>query len=1010
MTVLTTRFSPTRPPSYAIGRHGELIVVQGGGIRPLRWIGSGAATDAGVDAPTAAPGIAISPTAKYYVARCDVYKGGEVYYAPPEVTFSAAGSTPPTRPAKASSFLSSASVREIRVIDGGKGYASTPTASLSSTFGSGAQFEAVLDTPDEGPDDPANSRRTGITDWEIVQGPPFEDEQDVDIAYKTKWQAMGPVTIDVNGNGSGVVSRTVSYSAGGLSPCGTPIAAQVAINVPYTITGITAGSGAQVRIGFAGHVYPYLTGCSAPVYSVAGCTDNCRVEFLYSWYVTGVSVIRYGAGFADNDIITLTLPAGGYYDTTTSPFTWVTPAPASKSLILRGYSGNNPLNRSSERYAVKTVRIKDGNRGSGYVVAPQIKISSASGFGAYATCTVRDGAIDTVTLENGGGGYKAPPTVEAVAGGAEAFAVARPHLRGLYQCYYRYVDATPEDRGGPVPSNLSPLFEADCGEGTSQITWTFARPTGRQAKVELWRSTSNEATTLYRVTADAGTGTTFVDDLTDEELRDADRPAYAAMPVVMPNGDLNANRFGIPPSGKAVVVTFQDRMWYGVDTSGTEPNTLYFSEVDEPESVPDINQLVIQQNVQSSDAVTALIPFGSTLLVMQGRHSYALTYVRKPLVDAQVSLIAHRGCLTQRCWDIYDGVAYVMDQYGVYSITPSGEVRPLSDAITDYWRSRIDFSSTAWFMLRFDPALGVLRCFVACKGDGGGLHATRCLTYSPLTGAWWEERYPQRLSGAATITLNNGDYRSIYGGAGGVYVLGDGAVDAARGMVLSVRVTDSGAGYLTPPTATVAGGTGAVLEPSLNGETGVSSIWIKNGGFGYASGTVTISPPNDPTHPAPRQATATFVASPLDRDTPVAPSYSYRSGNIEFADDVSSPSGGSQSSRDVRVLYAPQPAPCTVSLRSYYNNAKYPRRNAALRDRGTGFVHSDVEPAARLDMSEYVRKYGATSGMAQALFAGRTIEDIQAADRHVAIGLDGARRTPEPVIFYGVEVDGSKDA
>jgi hypothetical protein len=59
-------------------------------------------------------------------------------------------------------------------------------------------------------------------------------------------------------------------------------------------------------------------------------------------------------------------------------------------------------------------------------------------------------------------------------------------------------------------------------------------------------------------------------------------------------------------------------------------------------------------------------------------------------------------------------------------------------------------------------------------------------------------------------------------------------------------------------------------------------------------------------------------------------------------------------------------------------------------------------------MSEYVRKYGATSGMAKALFAGRTMEDIQAADRHVSVELDGVRRHEEPIIFYSVDVDGSE--
>lgn len=998
MTVLTTRFSSSKPPSYAVGRYGELVVVQGNGVRPLRWLGSGAATDAGMDAPATAPAIAVSSTVQHYVARVDVYKGGDVYYSPPAVSFSA-GTPPPTRPAVASSYLTSASVREIRLADGGKGYSTPPNVTLSNTYGTGATIEAQLDSPDMGPDNPTNSRLTGLTGWEIVQGPPFADETELGVVYKTKWRAYGSVIIPI-ANGSGVIQATLPVIAGGTC-FGLPSTYPIVVNVPYTVSGVTSGSGATVSVGFSGHMVVSAGSCSE-TYSDGFQNCSCvGFEFMYSSGVSGATAINFGAGYSSTEAVTLTLPA--YASWNQSARQYVTP-PSSKAMILRGYSGSNPNNPSGGRYSVRSLTLKSG--GSGYTVTPNIKISSESGFGAYATCKVTNGVVTSVKLENSGGGYKTPPTVEVVSGGAEAFAVVRPHLRGLYQCYYRYVDNTPEDRGGPIPSSLSPLKEVDCGEGTSAITWQFAAVSGRQAKVELWRSTSNEATTLYRVTANATAS--FVDNLTDEELRDADRTDYAAMPIVLPNGELNANRFGVPPADKSAVVMFQDRMWYGVDTSGSEPNVIYFSEVDEPESVPDVNQLVIQQNVQSTDSVKALVPFGNTLMAMQSRHAYAITYVKKPLVDAQVSLVAYRGCLNQRCWDLHDGVAYVMDQYGVYAISNSGEVEPLSDVIKDYFLKRIDFGNTTWFMIRFDPALSVLRCFVACKEDNAAGYPTRCLAYSPLTKSWWEERYPQKLTGATTIALSNGDFRSVYGGDGGVYVLGEGTADAARGTILSVKVTNPGAGYRTQPSVTVAGGSGAVLEPALNGETGVASIWIKTGGYGYTSGNVTIGPPNDPDHPAPVQATAEFTASPLTQDLSVATGYSYRSGNMEYDTDVTKKDGASQQSRDISLLYAPQQRPCTVSLRSYYNNSKEPRRNVAERDRGTGFVHSDIEPAARLDMSEYVRKYGSSSGMAKALFAGRTMEDIQAADRHVSVELDGVRRHEEPIIFYSVDVDGSE--
>ncbi len=985
MTILTTRFSPQSALSYAVSRFGDLIVAQGGGVRPLRWDGTASPTSAGMDAPATAPAITASPDRRYYIARVDLYKAGTIYYAPPTVSFSTDVLPAGARPAVAGSYLNSSSVREIRVADGGKGYTGTPTIVLGDSCGTGATLTAVLDIPDSGPVDPNNNPLTGLSQWTVTESPPATPD-DINQIARFAGTDLKFVDLPITANGTFSVASTGAHvwvytSAVTVGCPDVPEDSGYVNRLWYTVSGLTTGTGAILRVTWTGS--SYRSSCSFGLWAAS----------FTKWFYNGATQVddakprMYGANYPATSVVTVTIHAI-QGDTT-------------QRVVIEGYTAGNERNTSARRYAVKN--ILTSAHGSGYVVAPQVKITSASGFGAYATASVADGHISAIKLENGGGGYKTPPDVEAVSCGAEAFAVARPHLRGTYQCYYRYTDATLSERGGPIASSLSPVQEVDTGEGTGSITWTFAPGTGRQAHTELWRSTANEATTLYRVLAHATSP--FVDDLTDDELRDANRADYAAMPIVMPNGELNANRFGVPPSDKAVVVSFQDRHWYGVDTGGTEPNVLYFSEVDEPESVPTINQMIVQQNVQTADHVRALAPFGSVLLVLQGRHVYSLTYVKKPLVDAQVSLMAYRGCLSQRCWDIHDGICYLMDQFGVYSITPQGEIASLSDPIRDYFQSRLDFSSTKWFMVRFEPTLQVLRCFVACKGDNGRGFATRCLTYDVQSKSWWEERFPQRLSGSAQVQMDNGDFRCVYGGQGGVYVLGEGHTDEARGMVLSVRVTHRGAGYRTPPAITLPGGSGVVLDSVLDSESGVASIWIKSGGFGYTSGSVVIAPPNDPTHMAPVQATAEFIASSISADLPVAPSYMFHSGNLELATDAA---GGKlpDNARSISLLYAPQPDTCTVSLRTFYNNSKTPRRNIAYRDRGVGMVHSDVEPAARLDMSEYTRKYGDSSGVAKALFSGRTADDVQGNDRHVAIELDGVRRQPDQVIFYSADVYG----
>lgn len=1012
--MISNRFSPTRPVSSATGRHGELIVVQGGGVRPIRIDGVSGVVDAGMPAPDSSlvpsyvsgssgaggqiiydtvPGYSPPPqsgyasgslkvdmTPRYYVARVDVRKAGACYYAPPAVSFSPSpfASGGGVRSAKAAAYLSQSSVSEVRVIDGGKNYRQPPAITLSDSHGKGAVLTAVLDSPPV--TDPANNPYTGISQWEVVEQPSANLSS---MPTAPRFAASGLVQIElpISGNGTFTVNAgsfiRTRLGAGNLV-CGfgtSPLPPDYVSTLTYRVSGWTSGTGAILRMLWSGG--QWITTCAA---GLGGWS-----AYLGATTLEEAAVKKYGADYG-NDTIRIEIDSV-YGEAAT--------------IAIEGYTASNPNNTAARRYSVKSVKIDAP--GEGYVVAPQLKFVSPSGFGAYATCGVTDGKITSIALESGGGGYKVPPVIEVQSGAAEAFAVARPHLRGKYQCYYRYIDDTPKDRGGPIPSSLSPVAEVDCGEGAASLGWSgIPLPYPRARRVELWRTTGNQATTLYRVATVAGEG--FTDDLTDDELRDANRPGYEAMPIVLPNGELNANRFTPPPSDKAVVVRFQDRHWYAVDTGGKQPNTVLFSEVDEPESVPDVNELVVQQNSRDADAITALIPFGATLLIMQSRHAYSLTFAKQPLVDGQVSPLAFRGAVNQRCWDIHDGTCYVMDQYGIYALSLSGSVDPLSEPIADAFREKIDFAKSTWNFLVVDPTRKVIRAAVAYREDESAGYPTRMLCYSLDTKAWWVEKYPHRITGGTQIRLSNGDYKCVYAGQGGPYLLNEGGVDAARGAIRSVTVTDGGAGYKKPPIVRASGGSGAILEASVNDRGSVTAIWIKDCGHGYASGDLYISPPDEDG----TQATATFSATPKNTDTPAYPAYRYKSGTAEYVTDSSDTQrGGSGSARNVSLTYRPQPADCNVSMRLYYNNSPSPRATVAPRNRGIGFAADVVDGGHKLDMSDATRKYGSDSGVANALLAGRTFDDVSSADRHVAVELVGARKNAEPVVFYQMQVQGT---
>lgn len=680
------------------------------------------------------------------------------------------------------------------------------------------------------------------------------------------------------------------------------------------------------------------------------------------------------------------------------------PAASASGSFASGASAQASINSSGE---VTNISLFSG--GSGFLVTPDVEITGGGGSGAYATAVVSGGRVTSINLLSGGSGYTSAPTVTFTAGGAQLFPLARPHFRGSYDCFYRYVDDTTADRGGPIPSNLSPVTTFNAGEGAGAIVWSNLdsnRPP-RASKVELWRTSGNQAITLYRV-ATIDLGSSFTDSFTDAELQDPDRDGYAAMPVLLPNGELNANRFGVPPTDRAAVVSFQDRFWYAVDTSGQAPNSLLFSEVDEPESVPDTNEIVIQENVRDTDSVTALVPFGGSLLAMQHRHVYRITFAKQPVIDAGVNLLAYRGCLNPRCWDIHDGVAYVMDQFGVYSITSDGAITPISEGIANYFQVFVDYTYQQWFSVRFDPKARILRVFLSLRGDNPNESPGRVLCYSPVVQAWWEERYPSPINAAAGVTLTSGEYRVLYASSkANLFALDEGWVDIADGAIHSAIVTNPGAGYLTPPKVSVANGHAAWLDAAVDGEGHVSAIFVRVPGFGYALGDeVTIGPPDDENHPAPVQATARIAVSVAGQ--PVPTSYVVKTGNFEIAMDESDTVKRSERPADRTVTVVHRPTPCdhTLALRLYYNAAMFPRANVVPRDRGVGFVQDTREPASLANLRAMTFARGEASGVQRARFSQVSTLDASGSDRHIAIELSGQRGATGDVVIHEVSIEG----
>lgn len=505
------------------------------------------------------------------------------------------------------------------------------------------------------------------------------------------------------------------------------------------------GSGATVAVGVDGSLSSVIPTASGSGYtngatvSFTGITDAIAEVDITNGRVSGIRVVNPGSGATTTATATLHAASGG--------------SGASARCVMS--------------YAVTALTITGG---TGYAGSVPVQFSSVAGAGAAAYCTANSSGAPVDPVITARGSYAVIPTASVDGTLARAEALIRAPIKGSYRCGFRYLDDTAVADGGPVPSNLSELVTVEASSGLAAIGWRWnnSAADSRAAAVELWRTSANQAVVLYRVALLERTAgvlpTTYEDSMDEATLIDPTRVGYGLMPVTLPSGQLNAYRFSPPPTDMEDACWFQDRAWFGGNTDGTRPNSLLFSEIDEPESVPDVNEIVIQNNTGSQDKVVALIPYGAMLIVAQERHMYRLAYVAQPVIDASVTLAGYRGLLNKRCWATFEGGVYCVDSFGMYAFDGSA-MEPLSVAVDNYWRDGIiDFTKAVNFFVQADPSSRVIR-FHYCKSTDGSI-PPRALCYSLATQTWWEEVYSQGIGAAAIIRIG-GKQSLVAGGASG---------------------------------------------------------------------------------------------------------------------------------------------------------------------------------------------------------------------------------------------------
>jgi len=359
---------------------------------------------------------------------------------------------------------------------------------------------------------------------------------------------------------------------------------------------------------------------------------------------------------------------------------------------------------------------------------------------------------------------------------------------------------------------------------------------------------------------------------------------------------------------------------YVIAPDASKRRQILYSEIDEPESVPIVNEITVQQMTNVDDEIVGAIPFGSFLYILGNRHKYALSFTRTPAKDGSVRFVDDRGAFNHYCWDIHESQMYLMDSMGAY-VFSGGQSASISSAIQDLWRKdgsndTIDFTKASNFHVQADRVKERVYFFVSFTGDSGN-YPTRALVYNIRRKGWDVMEYPVML-GASTFVEKSGETRMITGDENGkVQLMDEGTTD---GVTAEVRGTASESSNNTVTKTGIEGEGDSNFTSAMVG----APIYIYEGtGKGQrrtiSSITTTVATvsANWTTNP---DTTSKYIVGAVE--------WNWKTQKLSFPED------DARGRREVALAFKPTTGDQRVDVRFYYNNSTTPQANEVSQKLG----------------------------------------------------------------------------
>jgi hypothetical protein len=424
---------------------------------------------------------------------------------------------------------------------------------------------------------------------------------------------------------------------------------------------------------------------------------------------------------------------------------------------------------------------------------------------------------------------------------------------------------------------------------------------------------------------------------------------------------------------------------YVIKTAPAERNVIYFSEPEEPESVPQSqNQFLIQENGVQQDEVVGGFSDAGTLIIGMRNHLYQFNYQRQPHLDGAASLIARRGMFNHRCHGQVEGVHFLMDRFGPYMLS-GGQVRDIGESVRNLFND-LDETYVDRFFVSVNQREKTARFHVRFTGDTA---QTRALSYNYELDRWQENTYPWGLGAACEMEVGGSLIPIAF-------------TDEAKLLIESM---EDSADWVATQVVAVAttGTTGSTVKAEsgtfASSQIGAPIVFID----GAAAGELRVISSVTGTDTAGLSSSLPSGAAVGDRFVIGGVAWSWKSGLLDFPRD-----NQTQGERSIDVTFKPHDTNYNfISIRHYLNHKAspetaemdYPGGDEAcsqIAGRSDGFVDIYKNRDANYETVGFARK---TFSSKHAHY-GISDRWVSAELRGVAVG--------DPVEVYEVAVTGAK--